>query len=273
LIVVLVFFEYSLCYRSDRTGTSILREGVAPNSTFRVELENRVRLPRFYPILDVGSARNRRLEISGVAREILEAGATILQFRHKGFFGRDVFAELERIAALCRQADALLVVNDRVDIARMLLARGSDSGKLRTGAERVGVHLGQQDLTPEEARRTLAAATIIGLSTHSELELREAESSLASLPADYLAFGPIFGTASKENPDPVVGLDELRRLRPLTSRPLVAIGGITRANARRVIDAGADSVAVIGDLFPADLSAGSGRIRARAAEWLAVLGS
>lgn len=221
-----------------------------------------MQLPRFYPILDVGSARKRHLEISAVARDILEAGATILQFRHKEFFGRDVFDELERVAGLCRQAGALLVVNDRVDIAQMLSSRHFD----------VGVHLGQQDLTPADARRVTGAAAIIGFSTHNELQLREAESSAASQPADYLAFGPIFGTASKQNPDPVVGLDALRRLRPLTSRPLVAIGGITRANARNVIDAGADSVAVIGDLFPSDLSSGPGRIRARAAEWLAVLG-
>jgi thiamine-phosphate pyrophosphorylase len=220
-----------------------------------------MRLPRFYPILDVGSARKRHLEISEMAREILDAGATVLQFRHKAFFGRDVFADLEQVAGLCRQAGALLVVNDRVDIARMLRSRQFD----------VGVHVGQQDLTPSDARLITGTETIIGLSTHNELELREAESSVASQPADYLAFGPIFGTATKENPDPVVGLDELRRLRPLASRPLVAIGGITRANARSVIEAGADSVAVIADLFPDDLSLGPGRIRARAAEWLAVL--
>jgi thiamine-phosphate pyrophosphorylase len=111
---------------------------------------------------------------------------------------------------------------------------------------------------------------IIGFSTHNERQLRDAESCVESQPADYLAFGPIFGTRSKENPDPVVGLEELRRLRPLTSRPLVAIGGITRANARSVIDAGADSVAVIGDLFPSDLSPG-GSIRPRVVEWLAIL--
>jgi thiamine-phosphate pyrophosphorylase len=225
-----------------------------------------MQFPRFYPILDAGSARRRGLEIVAVASEILEAGATILQFRHKEFFGRDIFTELEQVASLCRQAGALLVVNDRVDIARMLLAHGS-----RGGLD-VGVHLGQHDLTPADARRVLGVGAIIGFSTHNELELREAESSVASQPADYLALGPIFGTATKENPDPVVGLDELRRLRPLTSRPLIAIGGITRKNARSVMDAGADSVAVVGDLFPNDLSSGPGRIRARAAEWLAVLG-
>jgi thiamine-phosphate pyrophosphorylase len=251
----------------------LIRQARRHKIPFRVELENRMHLPRFYPILDVGSARKRHLEISEVAREILEAGATILQFRNKEFVGRDVFAELEQVAGLCRQAGALLVVNDRVDIARMLLARDRDAGVPHIGVHQVGVHLGQHDLTPADARRITGAEAIIGLSTHNERELREAESSVASLPADYLAFGPIFGTATKQNPDPVVGLDELRRLRPLTSRPLVAIGGITRANARSVIDAGADSVAVIADLFPDDLSLGPGRIRAQATEWLAVLAS
>jgi thiamine-phosphate pyrophosphorylase len=94
------------------------------------------------------------------------------------------------------------------------------------------------------------------------LQLRAA----AAEPADYLAIGPIFATASKENPDPVLGLDELRRLRPLTDRPLVAIGGITRANAAGVMAAGADSVAVISDLYPENSN-----IRTRAAEWLAVV--
>jgi thiamine-phosphate pyrophosphorylase len=228
-----------------------------------------VQLPRFYPILDVGSARQRSLEVSAVAREILEAGAAILQFRHKESFDRDIFAELERVASLCRQAGALLVVNDRVDIARMLCSKDFDVGVRHVGVRHVGVHLGQQDLTPADARRVMGAELIIGLSTHNERQLRGAESSVESQPADYLAFGPIFGTASKENPDPVVGLDQLRRLRPLTSRPLVAIGGITRANARSVIDAGADSVAVIGDLFPDGASRGG--IRARAAEWLDLL--
>ena len=100
---------------------------------------------------------------------------------------------------------------------------------------------------------------VIGFSTHNETQLRAAEDE----PVDYVALGPIFGTATKENPDPVVGLEELRRLRPLTKRPLVAIGGITRENAKAVLDAGADSVAVIGDLFPE-----SGRLRDRVAEWL-----
>jgi thiamine-phosphate pyrophosphorylase len=183
--------------------------------------------------------------VSAAAR-ILEAGAHILQFRHKGFFSRDAFQQAREIAALCRDTDALFVINDRADIARLLGA---------------ALHLGQDDLTPTDARRVLGDGAFIGFSTHNEEQLRAAETE----PADYLAFGPIFGTSSKINPDPVVGLDELRRLRALTTRPLVAIGGITRSNARSVIEAGADSLAVIGDLFPED-----GNIRGRAEEWLRI---
>ena len=154
--------------------------------------------------------------------------------------------QLERISELCRDARALFVVNDRADLAAL------------TGA---ALHLGQDDLPPSAARKVVGSETLIGFSTHNESHLRAA----AAEPADYLALGPVFGTASKQNPDPTVGLDELRRLRPLTDRPLVAIGGITRANARSVLNAGADSIAIIGDLFPAD-----GNLRARTQEWVAL---
>ena len=203
-------------------------------------------LPKFYPILDVESARRCGYDALASAGEILEAGAKILQYRYKGFFSREIFAELERIHDFCRQSGATFVVNDRADIAAMLGA---------------AVHLGQEDLTPSEARRMIGNA-MIGFSTHNQHQMRQA----GSQPADYVAFGPIFGTSSKQNPDPVVGLDELRRMCALTTRPLVAIGGITRANARSVLDAGADSVAVIGDLFAPGES-----VRNRAAEWLALL--
>ena len=206
-------------------------------------------LPPFYPILDVDTVARRGLVVREVARQILEQRVRILQFRHKGFFSQSVFEDLRDIAAMCRERGVTLVVNDRADVARLVGA---------------AVHLGQQDLPPAEARRVVGPATMIGYSTHNESQLRAA----AQEPADYLAIGPIFGTASKESPDPVVGLDELRRLRPLTDRPLVAIGGITRANARSVIDAAADSVAVIGDLFPE-----SGSIGERVREWLELLGN
>jgi thiamine-phosphate pyrophosphorylase len=190
-------------------------------------------LPPFYPIIDSVPA----------AEAVLEAGARILQFRHKGFFSRQVFEDASRIAALCKSAGVLFVVNDRADVAMLLNA---------------ALHLGQDDLAPSDARRIMPAASIVGFSTHNERQLRLGDAE----PVDYLAIGPIFGTASKQNADPVVGLDRLRALRPLTQKPLVAIGGITRELAPKVFEAGADSVAVIGDLMP--------DVRARAKEWIAI---
>lgn len=205
-----------------------------------------MRIPAFYPILDVTVAARCGAGAVSAAREILDAGAGILQFRHKGFFSREVFLEIETIAKLC-EGRAMFVVNDRADVAKLVGA---------------AVHLGQEDLTPRDARVVMGADGKIGYSTHNEMQLRTGLDE----PADYLALGPIFGTATKENPDPMVGLAELKRLRALCDRPLVAIGGITRANARSVIEAGADSLAVIGDLFPADGSVGK-----RAKEWLDLL--
>jgi thiamine-phosphate pyrophosphorylase len=203
-----------------------------------------LRLPAFYPILDTESAARRGIDPVSAAAGILEAGAQILQLRHKGFLSREIFEQIERIAALCREARVPFVMNDRADLAALMGA---------------ALHLGQDDLPPAAARRVTGPETLIGFSTHNERQLRAAETE----PVDYLALGPIFGTASKQNPDPVVGLEELRRLHPLTERPLVAIGGITRDNARDVLAAGADSLAVIGDLFPEH-----GSLRARTEEWL-----
>src|SRR5579864_4413705 len=205
-------------------------------------------LPRFYPILDTAVAVRSGIDPVRAAEQILQAGARILQFRHKGFLSREAFAWLERIAELASTAGATLVINDRADLARLI--------------EAAALHLGQDDLLPSIARRVVAADAVVGFSTHNEAQLRAA----CEEPVDYLALGPIFGTVTKENPDPTVGLDEMRRLRPLSTRPLVAIGGITRATARQVLDAGADSVAVIGDLF-----AEGGNIRARAKEWIRLL--
>ncbi len=205
-----------------------------------------MRLRLFYPILDTGTAARRNVALVPAAAGILEAGGRLLQLRHKGLFSRDLYRQAREIAALCREVDAAFVINDRADIARLLGA---------------SLHLGQDDLSPIDARLVLETGSAIGFSTHNEAQIRAA----AAQPVDYLALGPIFGTASKANPDPSVGLEELRRLRPLTALPVVAIGGVTRANARSVLEAGADSVAVIGDLFPED-----GNIRARAEEWLTI---
>ncbi len=182
------------------------------------------------------------------ASELLEAGVRILQFRHKGFFSRQTFGELEQIANLCAQADAIFVVNDRADLAAIFGA---------------ALHLGQDDLMPSAARLVTGERTLIGYSTHNEQQLREADLE----PADYLAIGPIFPTGSKQNPDPVVGIPRVAELRTITKKPLVAIGGITLANAASVLDAGADSVAVIGDVFAAGTS-----LRSRAEQWLNITG-
>lgn len=209
-----------------------------------------INLPRFYPILDSGIAASRGYDPARAAEEWIAGGVEILQFRHKGFLTREIWATLERISELCSKSRVTFVVNDRADLAALLSA---------------ALHLGQDDLPPKAARRITGPGAMVGFSTHNEAQLRAAVEE----PADYLAIGPIFGTTSKENPDPPVGLAELRRLRPLTNRPLVAIGGITRGNARAVLDAGADSVAVISDLFPSD-SDTAGALRARVRDWLNV---
>ena len=204
-------------------------------------------LPKFYPILDTGVALRRGIDPVNAAKQILDAGARILQFRHKAFLSREAFEWLERIAALTQAAGATLVINDRADLAQLFNA---------------ALHLGQDDLPPSAARRVVGPDTMVGFSTHNEAQLRAARQE----PVDYLALGPLFGTVTKENPDPTVGLDGFRRLRPLSPWPLVAIGGITRANARQALEAGADSVAVIGDLFPDDTN-----VRARAKEYFSLL--
>ncbi len=203
-------------------------------------------LPRLYPILDTELIERRGCPLEAAAEAMLEGGAAILQLRHKGHFTRRLFEQAERIAELCRRSGALFLVDDRADIARLLGA---------------GVHLGQDDLPPRLARKILGPEAVIGYSTHNAEQLEAA----AAEPADYLALGPIFETSSKQKPDPVVGLERLRAWRPLTGRPLVAIGGITRSNAPAVLEAGADSVAVISDLVP-ELCTARG-LRERMEQW------
>jgi thiamine-phosphate pyrophosphorylase len=123
-----------------------------------------------------------------------------------------------------------MIMNDRADLA---VAAGFD-----------GVHVGQEDLSPESARTVIGPDLILGVSTHNPEQLREADQTSAN----YLAIGPVFATSSKTNPDPVIGLEGVRKARALTGKPLVAIGGITRSNALSVIEAGADAVAIISDL-------------------------
>ena len=190
---------------------------------------NRVNLlPRLYPILDA----RFQSDIHGVlsaALELVRGGITVIQYRNKGGNARSM---LDHARELKRQlpAHVKLIMNDRADLC---LAAGFD-----------GVHVGQEDLSPEAARSIIGPKLWLGVSTHNPEQLAEADTTSA----DYLAIGPIFATGSKDRPDPVVGLEGVRRGRALTRKPLVAIGGITRANCRSVIDAGADSVAVIADL-------------------------
>lgn len=208
-----------------------------------------MKLPAFYPILDTGAVLSRGLDPVQVAREILDGGARILQFRHKEFLSREAFGWLEQIALLTQRSGATFVVNDRADLAKLFDAV---------------LHVGQDDLPPAAARTIVGPDAIIGFSTHNEAQLRAA----AAEPVNYVALGPLYGTATKLNPDATVGLDELRRLRPLTNRPLVAIGGITRATALAAREAGADSLAIVADLFPENRN-----IRQRTEDWIRLLGT
>lgn len=186
-------------------------------------------LPQLYAITD--ARLSRLLHAEQVAR-LADGGATLIQLREKHASPRDFYREAQDALRAARERGVKLIINDRADIA---LALGAD-----------GVHLGQDDMPPEAARALLGEGAVIGCSTHGV----EQAIAAARLPVDYIAVGPIFETASKENPDPVVGLGGLRRVREAVGRfPLVAIGGVTRENGPSVLDAGADSVAVISALL------------------------
>ncbi len=185
----------------------------------------RIHLPKIYPITD---ARLSGLSHAEQVRRLGAGGATLVQLREKHLSPREFYREAEDALRVARELGVRLIINDRADIAHALAADG--------------VHLGQDDLPPAAARGLLGERAVIGFSTHNEEQAREA----IELPVDYLAIGPIFPTSSKENPDPVVGLEGLRRVRRIVGQiPLVAIGGIRPENAREVLRAGADSVAVI----------------------------
>jgi len=196
-----------------------------------------------YPIIDTAACLHSRVNPLDLAKAIATAGVGTAQFRHKGLFTRQVLEQAEEIGRVFRAAGSRYLINDRADVALMLQADG--------------IHLGQQDLPPSKVRAMVGSSLWIGYSTHTREQLHAAEAE----PVDYLAIGPIFATGSKQNPDPVVGLEMLANLRALTTKSLVAIGGITRANAGAVLRAGADAVAVISDLLAEDLAA-------RLQEWL-----
>lgn len=186
---------------------------------------------RVYPILvpsRVGSGKIE--EVCKFALELAVGGATIVQLRDKQTSSREILRvarELRRILP----NEVRLIINDRSDLA---VAAGAD-----------GVHLGQDDLPPEAARKIIGPSRVLGVSTHNPQQVEFAHQTSA----DYIAIGPVFATISKDNPDPLIGLEGVRHARSLTDKPLVAIGGITLQNCRSVIEAGADCVAVIGAIL------------------------
>ena len=203
-------------------------------------------LPRLYAILDVEQIAAGSME--QVCASLLDAGLRLFQYRHKRGSSREIFEGVRPLISTIRGSGGLLIVNDRADVA---FVAGAD-----------GVHLGQDDLPVGLARRVLRPRQWLGCSTHNLDQLRIADAS----PADYLAFGPIFPTSSKEAPDPTVGVAGLAEARRATSKPLVAIGGVTVSNARQVMQQGADFVAVISGLLTAPDAA------ARAREYLSAIG-
>jgi thiamine-phosphate pyrophosphorylase len=188
-----------------------------------------MQLPRLYAILDAACFPDAPAMFAA-AEQLTAGGATLLQYRNKQGRTREMLDHARDLKRLVGSR-VKLIMNDRADLA---LAAGFD-----------GLHVGQDDLSPEAARRIIGPNLWLGVSTHNPEQIADADKS----DADYLAIGPVFPTASKANPDPVVGIDGVRRARELTRKTLVAIGGITRNNARSVIEAGADSVAVISDLI------------------------
>jgi thiamine-phosphate pyrophosphorylase len=205
-------------------------------------------LPRLYPILDAGCFPNA-LDLITAAEELALAGATLIQYRNKSSNAGQMLAharELKRCFSPIEDQNSHPVAQNatRVGHPPMRLIM-NDRADLALAAEFDGVHVGQEDLLPESVRGIIGPERWLGVSTHNPEQLAEADKTSA----DYLAIGPVFATSSKEKPDPVVGLEGVRRARQLTRKPLVAIGGITRANAASVIEAGADSVAVISDLL------------------------
>jgi thiamine-phosphate pyrophosphorylase len=187
-----------------------------------------ISLPRLYAILDASGFTDIDA-LCLTAQELIAGGVTLIQYRNKNGNAREM---LDHARALKRSVgnSAKLILNDRADLC--------------VAADFDGVHVGQDDLSPAGARKVIGDSLWLGVSTHNSAQLIEADKTSA----DYIAIGPVFATLSKEKPDPVVGLDGVRQARALTRKPLVAIGGITRATCQSVIDAGADSVAVISDL-------------------------
>lgn len=213
-------------------------------------------LARFYPILDMDLLAARSLDIASVAADWQAVGVTLVQYRNKQASAREMLRDGALLREIFPSGEGVrLIFNDHPDLA--LLASFD------------GVHVGQGDVCAEDARKIVGSIRWVGVSTSSAKQVMEADQTSC----DYIAYGPIFPTASKTNPDPTVGLSGLKAARALTAKPLVAIGGITRKNCRSVLDAGADSLAVISDLLP-DIDNGKSdrqTTRQLAEEFLALL--
>ena len=190
----------------------------------------RLVLPWLYVILDAALLTVSETEC---AQKLVEAGVRLLQYRDKAASSRELLEASKRLSNILAPRGISFLVNDRADVAAL--------------AGATGVHVGQEDLGVEDARKVVGAKRLVGVSTHNRAQFEQA----AATSADYIAVGPIFTTSTKENPDPVVGTDLIREVRLLTTKPIVAIGGITLERAADVIRAGADSVAVIGDILRA----------------------
>lgn len=190
----------------------------------------RLVLPRLYVILDAALLTIPETEC---ARQLVDAGVRLIQYRNKAASSRDLLESSKRLSTDLISRGVTFVVNDRADVAAL------------AGAS--GVHVGQEDLGVEEARAVVGRGKLVGVSTHNLTQFEQAAASSA----DYIAVGPIFSTSTKANPDPVVGTEFIRQVRPLTDKPIVAIGGITLEHAAGVVKAGADSVAVISDILRA----------------------
>jgi thiamine-phosphate pyrophosphorylase len=190
-----------------------------------------LRIASFYPILDAGVLAAHGESVEAFATVMRQAGVSLLQYRDKEAGPQVILRNAALIRAAFEGADCRFILNDRADLA---VLAGWD-----------GVHVGQGDLPPQDARRIMGAERWVGISTHTAEQVTAVDIG----GADYIAVGPVFATGTKLDAEPVVGLEGVRRARALTARPLVAIGGITRENARSVVDAGAESVAVISGLF------------------------
>ena len=206
----------------------------------------RLVLPRLYVILDSGLLT---IPAQDCAQELAGAGVRLLQYRNKVAPARELLNSSRNLASLLAPLGVSFIVNDRPDVA--VLAGAS------------GVHVGQDDLEAEQARELVGKEKWVGVSTHNLEQFQKA----AATSADYIAVGPVFSTSSKANPDPVIGTEFVRRVRGLTEKPIVAIGGITLETAASVIEAGADCVAVISDI---PLAPDRGR---RARQYLDLLGA